>query len=62
VVSVAGDDQRHDLIDELALAHGIARLLVARAHEHGEEVDVLVGFARAAAHESGHELAEGAEL
>ena len=55
---MAGDHQRHDLIDELALAHGIAGLFVARTHEHGEKVDVLVRLARAAAHDSGHEFAE----
>ena len=38
---MAGDHQRHDLIDELALAHRLAGLLVARAHEHADEVEVL---------------------
>src|SRR5213082_4243966 len=39
---MTGDDECHDLVDELTLAHGGAALLVARAHEHREVVEVLL--------------------
>ena len=53
---VTGDDERHDLIDQLALAHGRAALLVTAVHQHGDVVEVLLGGGTPLRDQLRHEL------
>src|SRR6185437_8326695 len=48
--------------DELTLAHRLAAVLVAGAHEHPDVVEVLFLLPAATLDEPGDELGEGAEL
>ena len=59
---MAGHHEGQHLIDQLALGHRLAGLLVARRHEHREVVEVLFSAPPAALDEPGDQLGERAEL
>ncbi len=54
--------QRHHLVNERALRHRIARLLVPRVHEHAQIVEMLRRFRPASGHQARDQLGQRAEL